>query len=32
MIANVITAFQNRIQKLEWMTDETKAKAIEKVR
>ncbi|MCB0382055.1 MAG: M13 family metallopeptidase [Psychroserpens sp.] len=31
MIANVITAFQNRIQKLDWMTDETKAKAIEKL-
>lgn len=31
MIANVITAFQNRIQRLDWMTDETKAKAIEKL-
>ena len=31
MIANVITAFQNRIQKLEWMTPETKLKAIEKL-
>ncbi|WP_460220555.1 M13 family metallopeptidase [Psychroserpens sp. MEBiC05023] len=31
MIANVITAFQHRIQKLDWMTDETKAKAIEKL-
>lgn len=31
MIANVITAFQNRIQKLDWMTGETKAKAIEKL-
>ena len=31
MIANVITAFQNRIQNLDWMTDETKAKAIEKL-
>lgn len=31
MIANVITAFQNRIQKLDWMTEETKAKAIEKL-
>lgn len=31
MIANVITAFQNRIQKLEWMGEETKLKAIEKL-
>ncbi|NRA94402.1 MAG: M13 family metallopeptidase [Psychroserpens sp.] len=31
MIQNVITAFQNRIQKLDWMTDETKAQAIEKL-
>ncbi|WP_188373347.1 M13 family metallopeptidase [Winogradskyella haliclonae] len=31
MIANVIKAFQNRIQKLDWMTDETKTKAIEKL-
>jgi len=31
MIANVITAFQNRIQKLDWMTAETKLKAIEKL-
>ncbi|WP_047549649.1 M13 family metallopeptidase [Psychroserpens sp. Hel_I_66] len=31
MIANVITAFQNRIQKLDWMTPETKTKAIEKL-
>lgn len=31
MIANVITAFQNRIQKLEWMTPETKTKAVEKL-
>ncbi|MEM5563525.1 M13 family metallopeptidase [Psychroserpens sp. AS72] len=31
MIANVITAFQNRIQNLEWMTPETKTKAIEKL-
>jgi len=31
MIANVITAFQNRIEKLEWMTEETKKKAIEKL-
>jgi len=31
MIANVITAFQNRIQKLDWMTEETKQKAVEKL-
>ncbi|RNC88313.1 MAG: M13 family peptidase [Winogradskyella sp.] len=31
MIANVIKAFQNRINKLDWMTPETKAKAIEKL-
>ncbi|WP_431133311.1 M13 family metallopeptidase [Psychroserpens mesophilus] len=31
MIANVITAFQNRIQKLDWMTEDTKTKAIEKL-
>ncbi len=31
MIANVIKAFQNRIQVLDWMGDETKAKAIEKL-
>ncbi|WP_411893855.1 M13 family metallopeptidase [Winogradskyella sp. A2] len=31
MIANVITAFQNRIEKLDWMTPETKKKAIEKL-
>ncbi|WP_412986489.1 M13 family metallopeptidase [Pontimicrobium sp. IMCC45349] len=31
MIENVVKAFQNRIQKLDWMTDETKAKAIEKL-
>ncbi|MFK7783067.1 M13 family metallopeptidase [Psychroserpens sp.] len=31
MIANVISAFQNRIQKLDWMTAETKTKAIEKL-
>ena len=31
MIANVITAFQNRIKVLDWMTEETKAKAIEKL-
>ncbi len=31
MIANIITAFQNRIEKLDWMTEETKEKAIEKL-
>lgn len=31
MIANVIKAFQNRIQKLDWMGDDTKSKAIEKL-
>lgn len=31
MIANIIKAFQIRIEKLDWMTDETKAKAIEKL-
>ncbi|MFT7052281.1 MAG: putative endopeptidase [Psychroserpens sp.] len=31
MIANVITAFQNRIQNLEWMTEDTKKKAVEKL-
>ena len=31
MIANVIKAFQNRIQVLDWMSEETKAKAIEKL-
>jgi putative endopeptidase len=31
MIANVIKAFQNRIQVLDWMSDETKAKAVEKL-
>lgn len=31
MIANVITAFQNRISKLDWMSEETKTKAIEKL-
>ena len=31
MIANVITAFQNRIEKLDWMSPETKEKAIEKL-
>ncbi len=31
MIANVIKAFQNRIKVLDWMSDETKTKAIEKL-
>jgi len=31
MIANVIQAFQNRIKKLDWMSEETKTKAIEKL-
>lgn len=31
MIADVIKAFQNRIQKLDWMSDSTKTKAIEKL-
>lgn len=31
MIENVIKAFQNRIQKLDWMTAETKEKAVEKL-
>ncbi|OAV44977.1 M13 family metallopeptidase [Lewinella sp. 4G2] len=31
MIANIITAFQQRIEKLDWMTEETKQKAIEKL-
>ena len=31
MIANIITAYQARIQLLEWMSDETKTKAIEKL-
>lgn len=31
MVGNVITAFKNRIQNLEWMEDETKTKAIEKL-
>jgi putative endopeptidase len=31
MIANVIKAFQNRIKVLDWMTEDTKAKAIEKL-
>ncbi|SHI87098.1 putative endopeptidase [Mesonia phycicola] len=31
MIANVITSFQKRIERLDWMTDSTKLKAIEKL-
>jgi putative endopeptidase len=31
MIANVIKAFQNRIKVLDWMSEDTKAKAIEKL-
>ena len=31
MIGNVIKAFQNRIQVLDWMSEETKTKAIEKL-
>lgn len=31
MIADVITAFQNRIKDLDWMTEDTKTKAIEKL-
>jgi putative endopeptidase len=31
MIAHVITAFQNRIKNLDWMSEDTKAKAIEKL-
>jgi putative endopeptidase len=31
MITNVIAAFQNRINNLDWMTEETKKKAIEKL-
>jgi putative endopeptidase len=31
MIADVIKAFQNRIQALDWMSDQTKLKAIEKL-
>jgi len=31
MIANVIKAFQNRIKVLDWMSDDTKTKAIEKL-
>ncbi|WP_111309006.1 M13 family metallopeptidase [Confluentibacter sediminis] len=31
MISNVIKAFENRIKTLDWMTDETKQKAIEKL-
>ena len=32
MIADVILAFEQRINKLDWMSDETKAKAIEKLK
>ncbi|MCM4168728.1 Neutral endopeptidase [Arenibacter antarcticus] len=31
MIANIISAFQTRIKKLDWMSDSTKLKAIEKL-
>jgi len=31
MVGNVITAFKNRINDLEWMEDKTKTKAIEKL-
>ncbi len=31
MIANVMKAFENRINALDWMTDETKVKAVEKL-
>ncbi len=31
MIANVIEAYKDRIEKLDWMTDSTKVKAIEKL-
>ncbi|WP_121666901.1 M13 family metallopeptidase [Mesonia aquimarina] len=31
MIANVIAAYQERIERLDWMSDETKKKAIEKL-
>ncbi|MCB0375972.1 MAG: M13 family metallopeptidase, partial [Sinomicrobium sp.] len=31
MIANVIKAFENRINKLDWMSEDTKKKAIEKL-
>ncbi len=31
MIANVIEAYKARIQKLDWMSDETKTKAVEKL-
>ena len=31
MIANVITAYKNRIKKLDWMSEDTKVKAIEKL-
>ncbi|XCF05867.1 M13 family metallopeptidase [Tamlana crocina] len=32
MIANVIQAYENRINAVDWMTDETKMKAVEKLR
>lgn len=32
MIKNVILAFEHRIKKLDWMSEETKSKAIEKLR
>lgn len=31
MVGNVITAFKNRIENLEWMQDSTKTKAVEKL-
>jgi putative endopeptidase len=31
MIANIVKAFQNRIKKLDWMSEDTKTKAIEKL-
>ena len=31
MIANIIEAYQERIQKLDWMSEETKVKAVEKL-
>ncbi|MBT8256312.1 MAG: M13 family metallopeptidase [Bacteroidia bacterium] len=31
MIANIIAAYQSRIEKLDWMSDSTKTKAIEKL-
>lgn len=32
MIANVVDAYENRIHRLDWMTEDTKKKAIEKLR